>query len=159
MEEGKRVITVVCTGNVCRSPMGERLLAHALAAEPGLKDVRVISAGTAAFPGEPASHNSQVAMRKVNLELGDHRSRPLSDQVVAISDLILTMTTGHKELIQLQYPELAIPVHRFREWVDTDSREVPDPFGGPLDIYLETRDSLVEAIPSIIKYIRETLLK
>ncbi len=159
MEEGKWVITVVCTGNVCRSPMGERLLAHALAADPDFRNIKVLSAGTSAFPGEPASHNSLVAMRKVNLDLSDHRSRPLSDQLVAISDLILTMTSGHKELIHLQHPDLELPIFRFREWVASGSKEVPDPFGGPLDLYLQTRDSLVEAIPSILKHLKEILYK
>lgn len=159
MEEGKWVITVVCTGNVCRSPMGEKLLAHALAAEPDLPEIRILSAGTSAFPGEPASQNSQIAMRKVGLDLSDHRSRPLSDQLMEISDLILTMTSSHKEMIHLQYPDLKIPVHCFREWINDGSNEVPDPYGGPLDIYLETRDSLVEAIPSIVNFIRKAIKK
>ncbi len=157
MEGGKRVITVVCTGNVCRSPMGERLLAHALAAVNDLADIRVLSAGTAAFPGDNASRNSQVALRKVGLDLSDHRSRPLTNQLLEISDLVLTMTSGHRDVIELQSPELNVPVYRFREWMDVGSKEIPDPFGGPLDIYLETRDSLVEAIPSIVKFIKENL--
>lgn len=159
MEGGKRVITVVCTGNVCRSPMGERLLAHALAAVNDLADIRVLSAGTAAFPGDNASINSQVAMRKVGLDLSGHRSHPLTDQLLEISDLVLTMTSGHRDVIELQSPDLNVPVYRFREWMDVGSKEVPDPFGGPLDIYLETRDSLVEAIPSIVKFIKENLSK
>ncbi len=137
--------------------MGERLLAHALAATNDLADIRVLSAGTAAFPGDNASGNSQVAMRKVGLDLSDHRSRPLTDHLLKISDLVLTMTSGHRDIIELQNPDLSVPVYRFREWMDAGSKEVPDPFGGPLDIYLETRDSLVEAIPSIVKFIKENL--
>lgn len=155
MEGGKKVITVVCTGNVCRSPMAERLLRHALEAQPPpFSAIQVVSAGVSAFPGDPASRNAVEALRKVKLDLSDHRSRPLGIHLAEVSDLILTMTSSHRDIIEARFPELEAPVFRFREWVEGGSHEVPDPFGGPLDIYLETRDSLAEAIPSILKYLQ-----
>ena len=158
MEGGKKVITVVCTGNVCRSPMAERLLQHALNAEDQpLKDIQVISAGVSAFPGDPASNNAIKALKSVNLDLSDHRSRPLSDQVMEVSDLILTMTRGHADIIHDQHPESTVPVFRFRDWVGAGPKEVPDPFCGPLELYKDTRDSLAEAVPSIINYLKSQL--
>ena len=160
MQDGKKVITIVCTGNICRSPMGERLLQHALAAETGeLGEIEVISAGVSAFPGDQASRNAVQAMKRVGLDLSDHRSRPLSDQVLEISDLVLTMTTNHIDIIRMQNPDLEVPVYRFREWVSKGSREVPDPFGGSLPVYVETRDNLAEAIPSIIEFIKTQFAK
>ena len=51
-------ILIVCTANICRSPMGEGLLRHALAAEPEpLRSLKVLSAGVAARDGEPVSEN------------------------------------------------------------------------------------------------------
>lgn len=155
MEGQSKVITIVCTGNVCRSPMAERLLKHALDAEkPPLDQIQVYSAGVSAFPGDPASSNAITALAKVNLDLRDHRSRPLSSQLVEISDLILTMTSSHLEMIQMQYPEAGVETYRFREWVSEGTKEVSDPFGGPLSVYLETLDSIAEAIPSILKFLR-----
>jgi protein-tyrosine-phosphatase len=155
MEGLPRVITVVCTGNVCRSPMAERLLAHALKAEDEpLRSIIVQSAGVSAFAGDPPSRNACKALQPVKIDLGDHRSRPFSDQLAETSDLILAMTSGHIDVIQNRYPGLETPVFRFREWVADGNREVPDPFGGPLDLYVETRDSLAEAIPSIIHYLK-----
>ena len=160
MEGGNKVITVVCTGNVCRSPMAERLLQHALAAQPApLSSIRVLSAGVSAFPGDPASRNAVEALRKVRLDLTDHRSRPLSEQLVGISDLILTMTSSHRDIIEARFPDLEAPVFRFREWIDGGSREVPDPFGGPLELYLETRDNLAESIPSILTYLQTSFIQ
>jgi protein-tyrosine-phosphatase len=155
MEGEQKVITVVCTGNICRSPMAEHLLRHALANEgEPFRSFKVISAGVSAYPGDPASRNAVEAMRKVQIDLSDHRSRPLSDQVLAISDLILTMTSSHAEIIRLQNPHLAIPVHLFREWIPSGDREVPDPFGGPLQLYADTRDALAEAIPSVLNFLK-----
>ena len=160
MEGDKKVITIVCTGNTCRSPMAERLLRHALEApEYGLDGFSVMSAGVSAFSGDLASGNAVKALKKVGLDLSDHRSRPLTSQLLEVSDLVLTMTSGHKDIIQSTNPELELPIHRFREWVVEGSKEVPDPFGGPLDIYVEIRDSLAEAIPSIIAFIKETFPK
>lgn len=156
MEDGKTVITVVCTGNVCRSPMAKHLLQHALDADnSGLEGFIVRSAGLSAFTGDPASANAVRAMGKVGLDISGHRSQTFSDQVMEVSDLVLTMTSGHKEIIQRLYPDSPVPVHRFREWILDGSREVPDPFGGSLEVYLETRDSLAEAIPSVLKFIKD----
>ena len=160
MEGGQKVITIICTGNTCRSPMAERLLQHALEGEGApWNQYRVISAGVAAFPGDAPSKNAVAALQRVNLDLSDHRSRRLSDQLVEISDLILTMTSNHIDILHMQYPELQIPVYRFREWMPPGSRDASDPVGGPLQNYLDTRDSLAEAVPSILSFLKNNLEK
>ena len=158
MEGPYRTITVVCTGNVCRSPMAASLLSHALKAEEEpLRSIEVHSAGVSAFSGDPASGNAGKALKPVGLDLSRHRSRSLSEQLADRSDLILTMTSGHMDAIRLMHPDLKAPVYRFCEWIDSGSKEVPDPFGGPLDLYVETRDHLAEAIPSIIRFLKNSL--
>jgi len=160
MKSPKKIITVICTGNICRSPMAERLLAHALSAEAEpLCQYEVRSAGLAAGAGDPASENSVRALKAVKLDLSDHRSRPFSPHMAETSDLILTMTGDHAAAIRDLFHGLEAPVFRFREWMDDGAREVPDPFGGPLDLYTETRDSLAEAVPSILHQLRSGLLK
>lgn len=161
MEEQQHVITIVCSGNVCRSPMAERLLRHALQAEEEpLSSAKVYSAGVSAFSGDPASANAVTALQKVGLDLADHRSRPLTSQLMEVTDLLLVMTGRHLEAVRLLYPDWDRPLHLFREWVpEGASREVPDPFGGSLGIYLETRDSLAEAVPGILNYLKKDFFK
>ena len=58
-------VLIVCTANICRSPMAAALLRHALAAqaEP-LRSLQVVSAGVAAREDEPATENSIIALKK-----------------------------------------------------------------------------------------------
>ncbi|KAF0095140.1 MAG: glycine hydroxymethyltransferase [Puniceicoccaceae bacterium 5H] len=139
--------------------MGERLLAHALAAEPEpLNQLEVISAGISAFAGDPASANSVRALKKVGIDLSQHRSRRLDPYLLDEAALILCMTEGHRQMaLQLITDDHRdLPIHLFREFMPGDvDHEVPDPYGASLDYYLETRDALAEAVPSVVAWLRE----
>lgn len=151
-------ITLVCSGNTCRSPMAERLLQHALNAEsPPLNAITVRSAGASAFPGDAPSPHAVTALRKVGLDLSDHRSSPLSEQLLDSTDLLLGMTQSHLEAVRLLFPDRDVPMFRFREWTPAGPADIPDPFGGELALYLETRDSIAEAVPGILSHLKSTL--
>jgi protein-tyrosine-phosphatase len=146
------VVTIVCTGNTCRSPMAEVLLRHALdARDPALPPIRVQSAGVSAYAGDPASENAVRAVQKVGLNLESHRSRKLTAPLLEESDLIIAMTESHLALIEHFFPDSSVPAILFREPADGPGSEVPDPFGGSLGDYIETRDSLAAAIPALLK--------
>jgi Protein-tyrosine-phosphatase len=151
-----KLILTVCTANICRSPMAEALLRHALAAEPEpLRSCKVISAGVAARGGEKVSANSIEALARVGLRISDHRSRPLTPELAAQADLILCMTESHRAVIGLSLDPMPKNVYLWREFMPKGaSREIGDPFGGPLSEYEACRDELVEAIPSIIAHLR-----
>jgi protein-tyrosine-phosphatase len=85
-------VLIVCTGNICRSPMGEALLRSHLAAR-GV-DARVHSAGTLAWGG-PATGNAGLVMRERGLSLEGHLSRSLTDRMIEDADLVLGMTRDH----------------------------------------------------------------
>ncbi|HYD82910.1 MAG TPA: low molecular weight protein arginine phosphatase, partial [Opitutus sp.] len=76
-------ILVVCTANICRSPMAAGLLRHALAGQPEpLRSLKVISAGVAARHGERVSENSVIALRKVGIDVSQHTSQPLTQDML-----------------------------------------------------------------------------
>jgi protein-tyrosine phosphatase len=85
---------VVCTANVCRSPMAEALLRHHLATRD--VDVTVTSAGTRAvdLPVDPVAVDALVRM---GVDLADHRPRRLSREIIERdgADLVITMTREH----------------------------------------------------------------
>jgi protein-tyrosine-phosphatase len=153
-------IIVVCTANICRSPMAAALLQHALVAQPEVfKSVRVTSAGVSARPGEPVSQNSVLALKKVGLDISQHRAQPLTQRMLDEAVAVLCMTDSHRAMIQLQADPVPRNLFLFREFVPgAVEREIGDPYGGPLSVYEATRDEMVESIPSLVGHLK-TLVK
>jgi protein-tyrosine-phosphatase len=149
-------IIVVCTANICRSPMAAALLQHALAAQPEpLRSLKVVSAGVAARAGDPVSENSVLALKKVGLDIAKHTSRPLTQKMMNEASLILGMTESHRAMIQLQAEPAPKNLFLFREFMpQRGDKQIGDPFGGPLKLYESTRDEMVEAIPSLIEFLK-----
>ncbi|HMD62099.1 MAG TPA: low molecular weight protein arginine phosphatase [Opitutaceae bacterium] len=148
-------ILVVCTGNICRSPMATALLEHALAARPEpLRSLRVVSAGVASRTGEPASPNAIAALKKVGVDLTGHVSRPVTQELLDRSLLVLCMTEAQREMIELTADPVPRRLFLFREFTgEPGGREIPDPYGMHLSAYEACRDEMVAAIPSIIGYL------
>lgn len=149
-------ILIVCTANICRSPMGEGLIRHALAAEAEpLKSLKVISAGVSARDDIEVSENSVIALKKVGIDMADHLSQPVSQKLLDESLLVICMTESHRAMIHLKADPAPQELRLFREFMPREAeKEVPDPYGGPLKLYEICRDELVEAIPSIIAHIK-----
>ncbi len=151
------LIIVVCTGNICRSPMAAALLAHALKAEAApLSEFKVISAGVAARDGDSASTNSVTALKKVGLDIADHQSQPLTPEMVAEASAIFVMTESHRAVINAVIDPTPKNVYLIREFMPREAdKQIADPYGGPLPLYEECRDEIVEAIPSVMAFLRK----
>lgn len=159
MSDRPRTVICVCTANVCRSPMAEALLRHALAAEPEpLKSLRVTSAGVSAWAGAPITPLSATVLKKVGLDMSRHLSRELTREMLSGAVLILCMTESHRRAIRMDWPDFKSPILLMRELLPPPADpEVPDPYGADLATYEETRDAIVEAVPAVVKYLRELL--
>ena len=152
-------ILIVCTANICRSPMAAGLLHHALGAQPEpLKSLKVVSAGLAARHGEGVSENSVIALRKVGIDISRSRSQPLSRALFDQASLVLCMTESHRAAIQVTYNPPPGKVFLFREFMPRNTdREIDDPYGCSITIYETVRDEMVEAVPSLIEYFKKNL--
>lgn len=152
----EKVITVVCTANICRSPMAAALLQHALQAEEEpFKSLKVVSAGVSAYTGEPASLNSIRALKSVGLDISKHKSQSLNANLAKRSWAIFGMTQSHLVMIDLHHENHTPHAYLFRQFMpDGCGLEIPDPFGQALPAYEAARDSMVEAIPSLVAWIK-----
>ena len=136
--------------------MAERLLRHALDAEPEpLSSLCVSSFGTGAFPGQPASENSVFALSKVGIELSDHCSRSADEIDPSRGLAFFCMTHGHQQTLLHYWDIDPAKVFLVREWVETPPGDIPDPFGMSVTAYEQCRDAIVESIPSILAHLRK----
>ncbi len=133
-------ILFVCTGNTCRSPMAEGLLKK-MAQEHQLP-VEVQSAGLAAFAGVPAAPEAVEACRERGVDLSTHQTQPLGKTLVVESDLILTMTDKHKEMILKKMPALGEKVSMFSEYAGAGIEDIDDPVGQPVEVYRKVLDQM-----------------
>lgn len=136
--------------------MAAALLQHALAAQPEpLRSMRVVSAGVAARQGEPVSENSVLALRKVGIDISQHRSQPLTQQMLDEALAVLCMTESHRTMIQVQAEPAPRNLFLFRQFLaGSADQEIGDPYGGPLRAYEAARDEMVEAIPALVDHLK-----
>ena len=130
-------VLVVCVGNICRSPMGERLLARAL---PG---VTVTSAGIAAVVGAGADETAATAATEIGLDLGGHVARQITAEIGAAHDLILVMEPGHRAEIARRFPQLSGKTMLFDHW--TGAQGIADPYRKPIETHRLARDRIAAA--------------
>jgi protein-tyrosine-phosphatase len=154
-------ILVVCTGNICRSPMGQGLLAHALSAQPEpLRSLKVISASVAAHTGEPISENSVTALKKAGIDISHVRSQGLTQKMLDDALVVFGMTESHRSIIRSRAKPVPEHLYLFREFLpDPAAKEIGDPYGGPLRLYESCRDEMVEAVPAIIDFLKKLTAK
>lgn len=94
-------VLIVCTGNLCRSPLAEDLLTRRFAALPS---VTVTSRGVRAATGSAVPPSMELAGAGVGSDLSGHRSQPLTAADVDGADLILGLAREHRRAIALLSP-------------------------------------------------------
>jgi len=139
--------------------MAEALLRATLVKRgQGLERLNVASFGLAAESGLPASTNSVKAMQRIGLDVSGHQSRLLTQADVDRSIVIFGMTESHLAALHSRFDVLPDFVLLLRDVLPTDvPRDIPDPFGGGYRDYEECRDSMVEAIPAMVEFLRQNL--
>jgi len=136
-------ILVVCVGNICRSPTGERLLA---AARP---DLRIESAGIAALEGHEADKTMRAVARENGLSLEGHIARQFTADMAANFDLILALEKGHVRVITEKAPAASGKTMLFGQWLTAP--EIADPYRKSRDFYEIVYKQLIEASAGWVK--------
>jgi len=147
-------VTFVCTGNICRSPMAEKIFAHHLQKEGLDGRVRVSSAGTHGWHiGAEADPRTNAVLQRHGYPTGHQAAQLGAEHLEA--DLVVALATGHDRALA----HLGVPTERrallrsFDPDADTDS--VPDPYYGGLPEFELVREQIEAAIPGLLAWVRE----
>ena len=134
------VILFVCTGNTCRSPLAATVAAARLG---GTGPFTARSAGTSASDGEPASALAVQVAAEAGFDLGRHRARAVTRQMVEDATLVLAMTRAHAQALCRLAPAAAARVHELCDYAgEAGAGGVGDPAGGDLATYRRALDQI-----------------
>ena len=110
-------ILVVCTGNVCRSPIAEGMVRSILQTRFGDAAPPVASAGTAGWVGSAADPSSIAAAAELGIDISAHRARQLRPDDLRSAELVLAMASEHREAAWRLYPGAADRIFTLKELV------------------------------------------
>lgn len=132
----KTTILFICTGNICRSPMAEGLMAQAL---PPAADGQfaVASAGTYGLEGNRAEPHAVQAMATFGIDISSHRASQVSAEVINWADWVLVMEKAHRLWLGEHLQTKARKIHLLTEFSNQRvAKDIPDPYGDSLQTYL-----------------------
>lgn len=144
-----RRLLFVCTGNICRSLMAERM-ALKLAADRGLP-LEAKSCGLAAESYYTPPREVDAALKPLFCDGAGHRPQLVSRDLLRWCDLALVMTARHKAALLDAFPEFTGKVALLREHAGLDQADVADPMGRPQPVFDACRESLAAALDRILR--------
>lgn len=141
-------ILVVCTGNICRSPMAEALL-RAASAHGGGHHRIVESAGVGAVVGSHPTAEAIDVMRVHGHDIHKHVARQLTGKMLTGADLVLTMDGSHSSWIHQRFPQFRGKVHKLLKW--RGNQDVDDPIGQPREFFDKTYEEITVGVADWMK--------
>lgn len=118
---------------------------RSLLIQQGKTDVQVLSAGTYALSGAPASGGARRAMQRRGLSLADHKSSAVTGVLLETCDLIVGLTQNHITQLRMMYPDCPTPMIAF------DDPPVSDPYGGDDAAYERAACDIQRQLPALIR--------
>ena len=166
-------VMMVCTGNICRSPMAEIVL-RARLREQSLDDrVVVDSTGISSEEhGNPIDRRARRVLEDAGYDPRKHHARQVDAATLAEYRLVLAMTAAHERALLAIAEREGLQVGpegtEIRMWREFDSLapdsvgrpsdlDVPDPWYGTMDDFVDVLDTIERGADGVVAYLRDIL--
>ena len=149
-----RLVIFVCWGNICRSPIAERV-AEKLAGDRGLDDLVFTSAATSSEElGAPMDERAAAVLRRHGYRAAGHTAHKITRAEIEDAELVLAMEDIHLSKMRA----IAPGADNLRLLTDFDSAAspgegIPDPWYGPASGFERTLASVEAAIPGLLDHL------
>lgn len=158
MSEPLLHVTFVCSGNICRSPMAEKMFAHQIS-ERGLADaVRVSSAGTGGWHAGGGADDRAVQVLRDRGYPVEHRAAQVCEDHLA-ADMVVALGRNHLRILA----DYGVPPERLRMMRSFDPRsgthalDVEDPYYGDHSDFEDVFTVIEVALPGLHAWVDEQL--
>jgi protein-tyrosine phosphatase len=151
-------VVVVCSGNICRSPIGEQLLRQALADAGLAAQVQVSSAGTGSWhAGQDADPRAAAALRRAGVPMDRHTAHEITPDEAERADLVLVAGRQHLAAVTAMVtdPDKVRLLRTFDP--AADDAETPDPYFGTDADFDAVVAMTTTALPGVLAEIRSRL--
>jgi protein-tyrosine phosphatase len=149
-------VVFVCWGNICRSPMAERVAERA-AEEAGLTGVEFTSAATSREElGAPMDRRAATVLRERGYRADGHSAHQITAEEIAAADLVIAMEDIHVTKMAGLSPE-ASNVSLLSDY-DPEAEPgsgIPDPWYGTPTGFYGTLEMIEAAIPGVLDRVRQ----
>ncbi|MFG6179531.1 low molecular weight protein-tyrosine-phosphatase [Halomonas sp. THAF12] len=116
-------LLVVCTGNICRSPVAEAML------KVTFPERHVVSAGLGALVGQGVEPTARKLAEADGLQVEAHQARQITHEMIHDADLILVMSEGQRRSLGDLSPSALGKIMLIGHWLDGGKGvEIPDPY-------------------------------
>ncbi|WP_322788807.1 arsenate reductase/protein-tyrosine-phosphatase family protein [Mycolicibacterium rutilum] len=178
LEESAMHVLFVCTGNICRSPMAERLML-AYAGRSGIRQLEVSSAGTHALVGHPMEPSAARVLEDLGGEPSQFSARQLTPPRITGADLVLCMTRSHRDAVLRLAPQQLNRTFTLEEAArlssegktqrtaefaairahvpSGDALDIPDPIGRNEAYFRMVGERIARVLPPILEVCRNEL--
>jgi len=143
-------ILFVCTGNTCRSCMAETVFNEL----SDIDGVKAYSAGISVTPNSKTSKNTATLVKcNLNVDISERRAIQLTSDLITEHNLILTMTSYMRDVLQENFPQYKNKIYTLNQFVGLKG-DVVDPYGSDIRVYETTFNMLKTSIELLLNKIK-----
>jgi protein-tyrosine phosphatase len=148
----KKILLLLDTGDNCRCPMAKGYLSKLLE-ERGIDYIEIKTAGVMTPTGLKPQEEAVLLLKEEGVDITDHRSRPVSAQLIEEADLILGMSSIHVQNAYRKSPAARGKTFLIKEYVGYQGKNVliQDPMGGTMEIFKKCFEQIKDALEKFVE--------